>query len=158
MRERSRGISGNVPTLNNSGFTLIEMLLSLTMFLAIASLIPIGLRIILSDGVLETGIRRMEWQVFSEQVKKEIRSAEQLTISADKIVLKKNGTIILYEKYGSSIRRRVGYQGHEILIQNLASFQFEKIEEGVGILATDVNGDRHSTRVHYYMAKGEVIP
>jgi competence protein ComGF len=148
----------NVPLVNDQGFTLIEMILSLFIFLVIVSMLPIGVRTVLDEGVFESGIRRMEWEVFSSQVKKDIRTADQITILVDKLLLKKNGKIILYEKYGSNMRRRVDYQGHEIMIQNLSGFQFGEIKEGVEIMATDLNGDLYTVRVHNHFQAGGVAP
>ncbi|CAM3994373.1 competence type IV pilus minor pilin ComGF [Mesobacillus thioparans] len=148
----------NVPRLNEQGFTMLEMLLSLLVFLLVASLLPLGYRTILDDSVIEKGIRRMEWDVFSSQVKKEIRSADQLTVQPDKLLLKINGQFILYEKYAASMRRRVDYQGHEILVQNLSSFSFETIADGVQIKAVGLDGTRYSVRIHQYIQTGGVQP
>lgn len=158
MMVRTKKIEKNVPLLNNRGYTLLEMLISLMILMTIASILPIGMGTILNDGVFESGIQRMEWDVFSSQVKKEIRTADEMTVRADKILLRKDGKVILYEKYGTNMRRRVDYQGHEILIQNLSSFQFEKIPMGVQIIATDVNGDMFSARAHNFIQIGEVTP
>lgn len=147
-----------VNLLNDKAFTMMEMLLSLAMFLTLVTLLPVGLRVVLSNGVMDSGVMKMEWSVFSEQMKKEIRSADQLTIRPDKLLLKKQGKVILYEKYGNSIRRRVDYTGHEILFQNLEIFHFEKLEKGVALVATDLNGNVHTVRVHYYVPLGEVTP
>jgi competence protein ComGF len=151
-------IKKNVPRLNELGFTMLEMLLSLVVFLLITSMLPLGFRIILDDSVIEKGIRRMEWEVFSSQARKEIRTAEQLTVQPDKLLLKVNGQFILYEKYGSSMRRRVDYQGHEILMQNLSSFTFEKIADGVMINAVALDGTHYSVKVHQFIQTGGVQP
>lgn len=158
MMRRISKVAKNAPSLNDSGYTLLEMILSLMIFLIIVSILPIGLRTVLNEEVFESGIRSMEWEVFSGQIKKEIRCADEMTVQAEKILLKKDGKVILYEKYGTSMRRRVEYQGHEILIQNLSSFQFNKIPRGVQIFATDLNGDMHSTRAYNFISIGEVTP
>ena len=148
----------NVPPLNDRGFTLLEMLLSLLTFLLIASVLPVAMRSILDDGIVESGLRRMEWEIFSSQVKKEIRSADEMTVSPEKILMKIDGKVILYEKYGTSMRRRVDFQGHEILMQNLSGFQFERIEEGFELTATDLNGVQYSEKFQNFIQVGEVSP
>lgn len=148
----------NVLLVNDQGFTMIEMILSLFIFSVVLSFLPIGIRIVLEEGVVDSGIKRMEWEVFSSQVKKDIRTSEQITILPEKVVLKKSGKTILYEKYGSNMRRRVDYQGHEIMMQNLSGFQFIEIKEGVEIMANDMNGDIYTVRVHYHFQAGEVVP
>ncbi|MGA9227103.1 MAG: competence type IV pilus minor pilin ComGF [Mesobacillus sp.] len=148
----------NVPSLNDRGFTFLEMLLSLLTFLLIASVLPVGMRVILDDGMVESGIRRMEWEIFRSQVKKEVRSADEMTVNPEKIMMKIDGKVILYEKYGTSMRRRVDFQGHEILMQNLSSFRFERIEEGFRMTASDLNGVQHSAKFQNYIKVGEVSP
>lgn len=144
--------------LNNRGFTLIEMLYGLVIFMVLTSLLSFGTRIIVQNSILHSGYKKMEWEVFNSQVKKEIRSAEQITVLEDKILMKKDGRIILYEKYGTKLRRRVDYQGHEILLQDIASFHFENMPASVGIFVKDVNGDDFSTIVYNFIRKEEVSP
>lgn len=143
---------------NEQGFTMLEMLLSFMVFLLIASMLPLGMKIILTDRVTTDAVRQMEWEVASNQVKKEIRSAEQLTIQPDKLLLKMDGQFILYEKYGNNMRRRVNYLGHEILMQNLSSFHFEKIADGVELKAVDIDGTGYSVRIHQFYQTGGVVP
>lgn len=150
--------SKNVPLQSERGFTMAEMLLSVMLFLLIASMLPLGMKIILDHRVADTAVRRMEWEVFSSQVKKEIRSAQQLTVQPDKLLMKVDGQIILYEKYASSMRRRVNYQGHEILMQNLSSFSFASISNGVEIKAKDLQGTEYSVRIHQFFQTGGVEP
>lgn len=137
---------------------MVEMLLSVLLFLLIASMLPLGMKIILDNRVSDTAVRKMEWEIFSSQVKKEIRSAQQLTVQPDKLLIKVDGQLILYEKYSSNMRRRVNYQGHEILMQNLSSFSFGKTVDGIEIKAKDVQGINYSVRVHQFYQSGGVEP
>jgi competence protein ComGF len=148
----------NVLLQNERGFTMAEMLLSVLLFLLIASMLPLGMKIILDQRVAESMERQMEWEVFSSQVKREIRSAEQMTVQPDKLLMKVDEQIILYEKYANSMRRRVNYQGHEILMQNLSSFSFGKIADGVEIKARDLEGTDYCVRVHRFYPTGGVEP
>ncbi|WP_090740945.1 competence type IV pilus minor pilin ComGF [Mesobacillus persicus] len=125
---------------NEQGFTLVEMLIALTAFCMLMSFLPIGIRTVLSHEVIDQGIQRMEWEVFYSQMKKEIRLATEITVLEDKLLLKRNNDTILYEKYGSNLRRRVNYTGHEILLQNVVSVQFERLRAGFTISVTDLNG------------------
>ncbi|MFT9600216.1 competence type IV pilus minor pilin ComGF [Mesobacillus sp.] len=148
----------NVLPQSERGFTMVEMLLSVLLFLLIASMLPLGMKIILNYHAADTAVRKMEWEVFSSQVKKEVRSAQQLTVQPDKLLMKIDGQFILYDKYASSMRRRVNYQGHEILVQNLSSFSFGKIADGVEIKAKDVQGKDYSVRIHQFHQTGGVEP
>ena len=148
----------SAPLQNERGFTMAEMLLSVLLFSLIASMLPLGMKVILEHRAADTLERKMEWEVFSSQVKREIRSAEQLTVQSDRLLMKIDKQIILYEKYASSMRRRVDFQGHEILMQNLSSFSFSKIADGVEIKARDLNGTDYSVRVHQFYQIGGVQP
>lgn len=148
----------NVLPQSERGFTMVEMLLSVLLFFLIASMLPLGMKIILDQRVADITVRRMEWEVFSSQVKKEIRSAQQMTVQTDRLLMKVDGQYILYEKYGTSMRRRVNYLGHEILMQNLSSFSFGKIADGVEIKAKDVQGRDYSVRIQQFHQTGGVEP
>lgn len=143
---------------NDRGFTMAEMLLSVLLFSLIASMLPLGMKIILDHRAADSVERKMEWEVFSSQVKREIRSAQQLTVQPDKLLMKVDEQVILYEKYASSMRRRVDFQGHEILMQNLSSFSFSNMADGVEIKARDLNGTDYSVRVHQFYRIGGVQP
>ncbi|MCM3571856.1 ComGF family competence protein [Mesobacillus subterraneus] len=151
-------IKKNVLLQSERGFTMAEMLLSVMLFLMIASMLPLGMKIILDHRVAETLERKMEWEVFSSQVKREIRSAQQMTVQSDKLFMKIDEQTIVYEKYNSSMRRRVNFQGHEILVQNLSSFSFGKIADGVEIKARDLKGRDYQVRVHQFYQTGGVEP
>lgn len=119
---------------NNYGFTFVEMIIAFSVFLLIISFFPIGLRFIYQDEFVEDSLQSMEWEVFQAQLKKEIRMSEDVTVGSNKLTLRKNEQTILYEKYGASIRRRVDFKGHEIVMQNVKSVAFEKLMKGVQIV------------------------
>ena len=123
--------------LNNKGFTIVEMIISFSAFLFIASFIPLSFRFLYQDGFVEERLQRMEWEVFIGQAKKEIRMGEGISIEYNRLTFVKNGQSIMYEKYGSNIRRRVDLKGHEIMLQNIKAVTFEPIANGVRISVQD---------------------
>jgi competence protein ComGF len=141
----------NVKYLNENGFTLLEMLLSLSVFLILASFFPVMTKILLQEQHLDNRIQRMEWEVFSAQVKKEIRVSKKMTISNQLVLLEKDGQIISYEKYGTNIRRRVDYKGHEILLQKVQSFRFEKLKNGVRVYVEDLYGYEYEESIYSFI-------
>jgi competence protein ComGF len=108
-------------------------------------------KILLQEQHLENRIQRMEWEVFSAQVKKEIRISKKMTISNQLVLLEKDGQIISYEKYGTNIRRRVDYKGHEILLQKVQSFRFEKLKNGVRVYVVDLYGYEYEESIYSYI-------
>jgi competence protein ComGF len=115
---------------NEKGFTLVEMLIAFMVFCMLASFFPLAIQTVASHKHLEQRTQRLEWEVFLSQLKKETRLSSQITVLGDKLLLQKNGDTILYEKYGSNLRRRVNYTGHETLLQNVASVRFTKSSSG----------------------------
>lgn len=130
---------------NNRGFTLVDMLLAFSVFLMIASFIPLSLSMVYRNGIVDDELQRLEWEVFISQVKKEIRMSEGVDVSNNRVILQKDGSQISYEKYGSNVRRRVDEKGHEILLQNIETVSFEKINQGLRISVMDAYNQNHSS-------------
>jgi len=128
----------NVHLQNEKGFTLVEMLIAFMAFCLLASFFPLAIQSVTSHKYLDQRTQRLEWEVFLSQMKKETRLSSQVTVLGDKLLLQKNGDTILYEKYGSNLRRRVNYTGHEILLQNVASVRFIKTTGGFTIHVQDL--------------------
>ncbi|PLR76508.1 competence protein comGF [Bacillus sp. V3-13] len=123
---------------------MLEMLYAFAVFLIIVSFAPLSYRLILNDDSMASRLQPMEWEVFASQAKKEIRMSERIEIQGDKLFIEKGGSIILYEKYGSKIRRRVDNAGHEILLQNVSTVEFKGLPSGVVILVKDIYGRAYS--------------
>jgi competence protein ComGF len=154
METYQKNIFRYVKSINSKGFTFVEMLIAFALFLAIVSLIPTGLQIMVKEGPLEKTQQRLEWEVFISLVKKEIRMSEEVSIDNNKIWLKKSGHTILYEKYGANIRRRVDFKGHEIVLQKVNAVSFESEFHGVRISVEDAFNQNYSTKI-FTMISGE---
>lgn len=141
----------NVTFLNNSGFTMLEMLYAFSIFLLIISFFPLSFKYIFQNDPLDARTQTMEWAVFVNQLKKELRLSDGMTVSPNRIVLSKNGQAILYEVYGTSIRRRVDMKGHEVVLQQVKSVNFEQITDGVKVTVGDSYHQTHSATVHSYI-------
>lgn len=122
---------------HNNGFTFIEMIFAFSIFLLIVSLFPLVFQLLSQNGFVEERLQRMEWEVFSAQVKQEVRMCDSLKIENNRMLLRKDKESIMYEKYGSSIRRRVDLKGHEIMLQNIQTVTFEEVIKGVRISVVD---------------------
>jgi competence protein ComGF len=132
---------------NNKGFTFVEMIFAFSIFLIIASFIPISTNMLYQNGLVEERLQKMEWEVFIAQVKKEVRMSDDINVVDNKLYLKSNGQTVIYQPYGSSIRRRVDLKGHEIMLQNVKTVKFEKIVQGVKISVQD----------HYHQSETSII-
>jgi competence protein ComGF len=141
----------NVSWQNEKGFTLVEALIALMVFCILMAFLPLGIRTVLSDEYLNRRIQRLEWEVFNSQIKKEVRVSHQVTVQNNKLLLQKNGDTILYEKYGTNIRRRVNFSGHEILLQNVASVQFRTLPQGYSLEVIGTDGEEYETNVRAFI-------
>jgi competence protein ComGF len=141
----------NAKYLNEAGFTLLEMLLAFSIFVTLVSFLPVVTQIMLQDHLHEDRIQRMEWEVFSAQIKKEIRVSKKITVSNQILLLDKDGQTISYEKYGTNIRRRVDFKGHEILLQKVNTFRFEKLTNGVLVYVDDLYGHEYWEEIYAYI-------
>lgn len=133
---------------NNKGFTLVEMILAFSIFLIIASFIPVSIHMIYANGQVDERLQKMEWEVFIAQVKKEIRMSNGADVNSNHLLLKNDEQIISYERYGQSIRRQVGMKGHEIMLQNVKDVKFEKTIQGIKISVQDIYNQSESRIIH----------
>ncbi|MBB5325225.1 competence protein ComGF [Anoxybacillus tepidamans] len=134
--------------MGSRGFTLIEMLIVLLVVLLIVSFLPFLLDIRwLHDKPLNR-FNHLEWQVFLQQLKSEIRESKQL--ESDQAVMyayKPTGEKVSFEKYGSLIRRRVNDQGNEVVLQSVSDVRYELAQNGVRIIVVTTEGKRYEAFV-----------
>lgn len=137
--------------MNNSGFTMLEMLYAFSIFLLIVSFFPLSFKYIFQNEPLDARAQTMEWAVFINQLKKEVRMSEGMMVAPNRIVLSKNGQAILYEMYGKTIRRRVDTKGHEVVLQKVEIVKFEQITDGVKMTVEDIYHQTHSAAIYSYI-------
>ncbi|WP_243504871.1 competence type IV pilus minor pilin ComGF [Cytobacillus oceanisediminis] len=146
----------SVKYFNNNGFTMLEMLFAFSIFSMIVSLLPVSFNFLFQDWKMEARTQRLEWHVFINQLKKEIRLADTADISPVSIVLTIDGKSVIYEKYGSNLRRRVDMKGHEIVLQKLDAITFSSFNGGVEINVSD-NFDQEQSAFLYYLMDMEDV-
>ncbi|MFI8685378.1 competence type IV pilus minor pilin ComGF [Rossellomorea sp. NPDC077527] len=116
---------------DESGFTLIDSLLSFSLFCMISFSLPLimkGFSVIKNELIPP---RYYEWNLFNESVRNELKKADQVEVLPGQISFVIDGDTILYEQYDQSIRRRVNNRGHEIVLQEVGQFAFASIQGGV---------------------------
>lgn len=141
--------------MNNKGFTMLEMLYAFSIFLLVVSFFPLIFKYFMGNDQLEARLKRMEWHVFVNQIKKELRLAEEIIVSDNRLVFTKHGQLILYEKHGTNLRRRVDFKGHEIVLQQVDSFQFSPIRDGVKLTLTDHYDQKYSVLLYSFISLDE---
>lgn len=133
---------------SQKGFTLIEMLISFMVFLLIVFSLPLFLKILNEWTTPKSHVNPLEWQVFIQQSKIEIREASEIYIDDETLKLTKyNGEIVSYEMYDDKLRRRVNSRGHEILLQNVKSVTYKPEHNGVTIICYGEDNQQYSARI-----------
>lgn len=139
------------------GFTLVEMLVSFTLFLIIVSFFPIIIPLAKQTYNPDFNMNEMEWEIFVNQLAMEYREAKEVGINATTLTLKmENNQIITYERYEDKIRRRVDESGHEVVLQHIKNIMYEQQKERLLIRSTDgVNKVREETITTFLMLAHE---
>lgn len=141
----------NLVVLNNRGYVLAEMLLSFFIFMIILTLLLTPFRLILDKQFSERALQEMEWDVFILELKKETKLSQGISVSNNKLVLYVDGRVVTYEKYGSSIRRRVDSTGHEVALQGINKVDFIMQKNGFRVKVVDRFGMEKETSVISYL-------
>jgi competence protein ComGF len=128
----------------NSGFTLTEALLGLAAFCLLAALLPLSFQVFSKVDQGSSRLQTMQWEVFSSQIKKEIRMSQKINPQVNRLFLTRDSDLILYEKSGTNVRRRVNLTGNEILLQNIKSIQFDSIKNGTIVKVEDIWSKKYS--------------
>ena len=131
---------------------MLEMLYAFSIFLLVVSFFPLFFNYFLGNDQIEARLKRMEWHVFVNQIKKELRLAEDINVSDNRLAFTKHGQIILYEKHGNNLRRRVDFKGHEIVLQQVESFQFSPLHDGVKLTLTDLYNQTYSVLLYSFVS------
>jgi competence protein ComGF len=143
--------SSSVPCLNENAFTLLEVLVALSVLSTIVFFMTPVLQIIMDNKDTNGRLQEMEWEVFSSQIKKEIRISTKAEVNSGRLVLTNNNETIYIELYGSNIRRRVNSTGHETLLQNVSAVTFTKMKNAIKIYVKDIPGKEYTIVVHSYI-------
>lgn len=125
---------------NNRGYTFLELFISLSIFALTLFFLVHTVPLIQFHGYGKNILNEMEWEIFLNQTKRELRNSEKVRLTYNRILLYQEGKIIQYEKYGRNLRRRVNSKGHEIILFNISSFSYEKTARGIRIIVEHGDG------------------
>jgi competence protein ComGF len=140
---------------NNKGYTLLEMLIVLSLFLMISSFFPLLFSVLSKWIDQPSSLHPFEWEVATAQIAMDVREAKKIVILEGMMTLEGfNQDVISYELYENMLRRTVNGTGHEVVLQNIASAEFSYIDGGISIAATDLQEEKYRMRVYRY---GEVM-
>ncbi|MEP9407998.1 competence type IV pilus minor pilin ComGF [Peribacillus frigoritolerans] len=132
----------------NDGFTMIELLFSLLI------LMTTSLFVLQLFSIIHTQMRSVdklhpkEWEVFTMQMKQEVRSSKAQDVMGNKLYLLSGEQLSSLEQYEDKVRRRVDGMGHEVILQNISEFRVNKDGSVIVINITDKAGTTFSRRFH----------
>ncbi|CUA79873.1 competence type IV pilus minor pilin ComGF [Anoxybacillus suryakundensis] len=133
------------------GFTLVEVLMSLTVFFIILFLLTTSFHLASNYTVKHGNFHYFEWLVFIQQAKIELRESKDVRIYGTTIQFDKwTGERVTYEKYGTIIRRRVNATGHEIMLQSIQRVSYEQEQTGIRIRVLTDKGELYEAFIPFF--------
>ncbi|BCB04716.1 competence type IV pilus minor pilin ComGF [Bacillus sp. KH172YL63] len=143
------------PRMNDKGYTLIEAMISFTIFIMISISIPLVMKCFSTIKQDMVPPHYYEWNLFNESLRNELWGGRNVLVTSDKISFTLNNKRISYEKYQGSVRRRVDQKGHEVVLQSVKAFKFSPVRKGVH-MDVEFEGDEKAEAALYYFSEGAV--
>lgn len=141
----------------NNGFTLIEMLISLVVFMVISMLAVQVFSAVHTHTTKTNELQVEEWEMFSLQIQRELRNSKEQAVKNNRLYLLVNGAWITVEHYQNIVRRQVDGGGHDVMLQNISSFQVEQRGTKMIVHVTDQQKHTYSRTFHPYLKKAATI-
>ncbi|MEC3606043.1 competence type IV pilus minor pilin ComGF [Bacillus glycinifermentans] len=135
------------------GFTLLNVLLSLTVYMFIAGTAASIFHLFLSPGVKKNDIRPEEWTITAEQMQKECKEAVAVKVADNGQALEmtnSSGDAVRYEPYQALIRKRVNSKGHVPMLQHVKRVTFRLQDHQVIVEAISLNGTQYRAAFPVY--------
>ncbi|MDQ0213855.1 competence protein ComGF [Oikeobacillus pervagus] len=138
---------------NNNGFTFIESLLVLSIFLGVTSLFPLVYQSFYEAEHHFHPLKKTEWELFLIQLRKELHTSQSWSSHNGRLSYFNGDREIWIEKYQTSLRRRVDRKGHEIILQNVQEIHFSWHNNVLQLEVIFLNGDQEVAKFHPYTRK-----
>ncbi|MCT8138673.1 prepilin-type N-terminal cleavage/methylation domain-containing protein [Anaerobacillus sp. CMMVII] len=133
----------------NMGFTLIEVLISFSIFLVICSLIPQFMKLISHEPKL---LHHMEVSLFFQQLASDVDRAATVFVVNNTLYLNQaNNEQVTYSMFQQRIRRQVNNKGQEIVLQNVSEVTFLKWKNGIDVIVKDLYQQTHERRLSHVL-------
>jgi competence protein ComGF len=117
------------------------MLIVLLIVLLITSLLPLLLDARLFTYENVNGFHRIEWEIFVQQLKRELNESKQWKSIGTTLYLEKfTGDQVSFELYRLSIRRQVNGTGNETALQFVENVTYTLTHHGIFLHVTATDG------------------
>lgn len=135
----------------------MNMLFSLAIFLIIISSMLTLLSFLKNTSEQPNDLRPFEWELFSEQVSYEIKQSSQFQVTSEGLMYTNpQNQRVTVSRYNDLIRRQIGGKGHEVLLQQVKSFNAVVEESGVTLSIVSAAGKQYELKTYLYQEfKGE---
>lgn len=110
------------------------------------------MQIVLNNKAIQGEDQPLEWEVFSSQLKREVRSYMKVEVLSGRLFLTKDAETIQYERYGTNVRRRVNSTGNEIVLQNVSDVVFVLLNNAVKVTVKDTWGKQYSIVIYSFIS------
>ena len=137
----------------DNGFTMVEMLISLVVFMMLSILVTQIFLTVRENFAKKNQLHLKEWEIFSIQLKNEIRNSNDQSVSDNKLYLMTRGSLVTIEQYKNIVRRQVEGMGHEVMLQNIADFQVKQNGSDITVQVMDDEGLQYTRKFHPYFKK-----
>lgn len=132
---------------NKSGFTFLEMLLTLTILMIILPFIPF----LLQNVHYKIDNDYISVQQFFVFLQHDARKANEVIADKNRLSFVINDyEIATVESYQNSIRRRVNGKGHEIYLNDVSSFTIESKKHGYHVTVETSKGESYEKTIIPY--------
>ena len=134
----------------DKGFTLLEVLFAVGLFSLLALFMTTALLSLNKwDEAEENSVERMEWTIFIRQLDREIQQASAWNVPNPRILsLQIGAEKMTYEPYLTIIRRRVGGEGHEVILQNVKDYSFQIKGDELLVRVQKQNGGTFEKKIY----------
>jgi competence protein ComGF len=139
----------------DDGFTLVEMLVSLVIFILISSFTLNLFTFIKTNMAERSSLNQKEWEIFISQLNQDIWQSKTRQTNDDKLYLTVGKDVVLIEQYQDKVRRRLNGTGHEVMLQNISHFQVGSSGNIVTVTVADKQGSEFSSRLRPFILEGE---
>ena len=153
MKMRLKKQRGFAMLRKDNGFTMVEMLISLVVFMMLSILVTQMFFIVRENFGKKNQLHFKEWEIFTIQLKNEIRTSKDQSVSDNKLYLMTRGRIVTIERYKNIVRRQVEGRGHEVMLQNIADFHVEQDGSVIIVQVMDDEGLSYTRKFYPYFTK-----
>lgn len=129
VAKRKKSADPIYPVPSSSGHTIAELLLYLGLIVSLTMVLFPLLQQIRTTATHDLAQLRLdrEWQLFIQQLEREVNEAEWYAVHNGKLELGVNNQLVTYERYGNVVRRRVFGEGHIIMCQYVRYLTWQPI-------------------------------